>query len=295
MIDRDCFKEDLKPLNLFKLIKYKINFNKNNPDFFRPCGLHLFVGKQGGGKTLTAVKTAEKILEKYPKCKLITNLYLTNYPIITFSDFIKNNKDRYLELKKNLGDKADQVFYNIYLTENRVFEFVNDDDFKRYKNGDQGVLFLIDEIQLYWNSLQSKNINMDVINVVSQQRKNRMVLIATSQKFGRLAKALREQFEEVILCKNLLGFIQYNQHIDQKTMEGDDTTGLNLKGKVKEKHFFIHSPEDYKKYDTYYIIEKGKFISGEEQKKEIYSDDEIIIKEKEGGSKNEHRKSKSNN
>ena len=68
----------------------------------------------------------------------------------------------------------------------------------KYKNGEKGVIYFIDEIQLYFNSLQSKNINMDVMTQISQQRKQRIHIIATSQVFGRMAKPLREQFSSVI-------------------------------------------------------------------------------------------------
>ena len=46
-----------------------------------------------------------------------------------------------------------------------------------------------------------------------------------------------------------------------------------MKGKVKRKFWFIHSPNYYERYDTYRIIEKGKFVSGEEQQ-DIYNKQE---------------------
>ncbi len=77
---------------------------------------------------------------------------------------------------------------NVTYGKNRVFEFCDNDDFKRYSNGEFGVIFLVDEIQLYMNSLESKNINIEVITQISQQRKQRKHIIATSQVFGRMAK-----------------------------------------------------------------------------------------------------------
>ena len=56
---------------------------------------------------------------------------------------------------------------NVTYGENRVFEFCDNDDFKRYSNGEFGVIFLVDEIQLYMNSLESKNINIEVITQIS--------------------------------------------------------------------------------------------------------------------------------
>lgn len=294
MIDQNCTKEKFKPIKKFiRYIKYKFNFAKNNKDYFYADGLVCFCGEQGSGKTLSAVNYVYNLLKKYPNVKLVTNIELKEYPIITFSDYIKKNKKQYLNLKLELKEKTDEIFYNLYLKNNRVFEFKNNDDFARYNNGKEGVIFLVDEIQLYLNSLQSKNINLDVITQISQQRKQRKHIVATSQIFGRMAKPLREQFSTVILCKNILGFIQYNQEIDRDSMEGEESTGTNLRGKVKRKYIYLHDPEYYSRYDTYYVIEKNKFVSGEDQK-DIYSNSEIIkIEQKEGEKKNDRsRKSK---
>ena len=104
---------------LFELIKYNKNFKKNNPTYFHPDGLLVFVGGQGTGKTLSAVNYTYNLLALYPKALLVTNIDLRDYPI-------------------------DNV---------RVFRFNDATDLKKYKNGKEGVIFLIDEIHLYFNSL----------------------------------------------------------------------------------------------------------------------------------------------
>lgn len=176
------------------------------------------------------------LLEKYPAAKLVTNLSLKEYP----------------------------------LDGERVFPFCDNDDFARYVNGEQGVIYLVDEIQLYLNSLESKNINLDVVAQISQQRKQRKHIVATSQVFGRMAKPLREQFDSVILCKCVGGFLQYNQLLDRSSLESDDSTGTNLSGVVVDKFIWFHNPAMYERYDTYTVIQRGKFAAGENQRKEIY-------------------------
>lgn len=291
-LESKCCKEKFNPVvKLAKYLKHKFGFAKANPNYFYPDGLVIFTGRQGSGKTLSAVNYVYNLLNEYPQAKLVTNIQLKDYPIVTFKDYIENNKEQYLKLKETLGDKTDQTFYNLYLKNNKVFEFRNDEDFKRYDNGKQGVIFLVDEIQLYLNSLQSKNINLDTINQISQQRKQRKHVIATSQVFGRMAKPLREQFSEVVLCENILGFIQKNQYIDRTSIKEGDNTGLNLQGQVKGKYYFIHDPEYYSRYDTYYVIDKNKFVSGENQL-DIYNNQENYILEQKGDPKNERRKSK---
>lgn len=285
MIDESCCKEKFNPIKKFyKYIKYKFKFAKENPNYFYADGLVVFTGAQGEGKTLSAVNYVYNLLEKYPNSKLVTNLELKDYPIKTFNNFLIENENIYSKLIEEIGiEKANEILEELYKKKNRVFQFVDNDDFKKYNNDDKGVIFLVDEIQLYMNSLQSKNINLDVITQISQQRKQRKHIVCTSQVFGRMAKPLREQFSCIIVCKNYLGFIQCNKLIDRDSIEEEQsTTRTELRGKVKRKFWFIHSPEYYKKYDTYKVIEKGKFVAGEEQKQEIYNKEEnkeVIVNE----------------
>lgn len=284
MIDESCCKEKFNPIKKFyKYIKYKFKFAKENPQYFYADGLVVFTGAQGEGKTLSAVNYVYNLLEKYPNSKLVTNLELKDYPIKNFNNFLIENENTYRKLIEELGiEKANEILEKLYKENNRVFQFIDNDDFQRYDNNEKGVIFLVDEIQLYMNSLQSKNINLDVITQISQQRKQRKHIVCTSQVFGRMAKPLREQFSCVIVCKNYLGFIQCNKLIDRDSISDEQsTTGTELKGKVKRKFWFIHSPEYYKKYDTYKVIEKGKFVGAEEQQ-DIYNKEEyreVIIKD----------------
>ena len=242
MISYNAMKENLNPLNLYKKLKYDYVFYKNNPTYFRPDGLVVFVGGQGTGKTLSAVNYVYNLLEFYPKAKIITNIDLLEYPI--------DNE--------------------------RVFRFNCAEDLKKYKNGKEGVIFLIDEIQLYFNSLGSKNINMDVMTQISQQRKQRIHIVATSQVFGRMAKPLREQFSCVILCKSYFNFIQKNSLIDRDSIDGEESTGTNISGKVVKNFWFFRSPEMFKRYDTYAVIQNNN-LEVSTTKQDIY-----------GGGKNEY-------
>ncbi len=208
---------------LFKKMKYDINFRKENPGYFNPDGLFVFCGAQGSGKTLSAVNYVYNLMYMYPKCMLVTNIDLTDFPI--------DNE--------------------------RVFRFDNANDFAKYNNGMYGVIFLVDEIHLYMNSLKSKNINVDVMTQISQQRKQRKHIVATCQVFGRMAKPLREQFSCVVLCKSYFNFIQKNMLIDRDSINGEESTGTNISGVVKRNYIYFRSPEMFKRYDTYAVIENN--------------------------------------
>ena len=228
MISYSAMKEDLGIYRIFQKWKYNRDFRKNHPNYFQPDGLLVFIGAQGSGKTLSAVNYVYNLLETYPKSLLVSNIELTDYPF--------DNE--------------------------RVFYFNDATDLTKYNNGEYGVIFLIDEIQLYFNSLQSKNINIDVMTQISQQRKQRKHIIGTSQVFGRMAKPLREQFSNVILCKSYLNILQKNSLIDRDSLEGEESTGTNITGQVKKNFWFFRSPKMFKRYDTYAIINNPNLAIG---------------------------------
>lgn len=201
-------------------VKYKIDFYKNNPDFFRPEGLLIFCGPQGSGKTLSAVQYVKKVLKAFPKCKLVTNVEI-----------------------KGLSEDTE------------IIEYTGIECLTRIENSQYGVLYFIDEIHLEFNSLESKNIDIEVMIEVSQQRKQRKHIVGTSQVYGRMAKPLREQIKHAVLCKNYFGILQKNQLIDgENTTEKD---GHIETDKVKN-FWFFHSPELYTCYDTYKKMKRYK-------------------------------------
>ena len=272
MIDINSCRESMSPVAFGKSVVNRIETIKSNPDYFSADGLVCFCGPQGSGKTLSAVNYVYRLMEHYPAAKLVTNILLRDYPIVTYQEWFDSLEPA--EMIAALPDDPDKdtpPLWEKYVTENRVFEFRDNDDFSRYNNGDKGVIFLVDEIQLYLNSLESKNVNMDVLTQISQQRKQRKHIVCTSQVFGRMAKPLREQFSCIILCKAFLRFIQCNRLIDRDSLDDDNSTGTNLKGTVKKKFWWVHTPDMYGRYDTYYIIDRNKFVSGEQQR-DIYSD-----------------------
>lgn len=122
------------------------------------------------------------------------------------------------------------------------------DTLKYVSNGQLGVLYLIDEIHLELNSLESKNIDIEIMTEISQQRKQRKHIVGTSQRYIRMAKPLREQIHDMVICKNYFHCIQFNKYID-----GDSATEKDgkLQADVKSRKIFLHSPDMYARYDTY--------------------------------------------
>ena len=92
--------------------------------------------------------------------------------------------------------------------------------FTDINNGYAGVIYLIDEIHLEFNSLESKKMDSNIFTVVSQQRKQRKHIVGTSQVFSRIAKPFREQFRYAVACRTVLRCIQVNALIDGEKCPG---------------------------------------------------------------------------
>lgn len=203
----------LNPGNVFSVIQHNLEFSKAHPDYFKPDGLLIFCGSQGSGKTLSAVQYVLDVCRNYPKAKLCTNVSIAGLP-----------------------------------EETEVIDYDGLDCIKNLENGEYGIIYFIDEIHLEFNSLESKNIPIEIMIEVSQQRKQRKHIVGTTQVYGRMAKPLREQIKNAVLCANYFGCIQINTLIDgDKSVEKDGV----LVTETTKKYIWFHHPDLYNSYDTY--------------------------------------------
>lgn len=207
-------------LQVGSCIKYNIDFRRQNPQYFDPEGIMIFCGSQGSGKTLSAVQYVKRVCNDYPAAILVTNVDIKGLPATT-----------------------------------QVVEYDGLESLKMIENGYAGVIYFIDEIHLELNSLESKNIDMDTIVELSQQRKQRKHIVGTSQVYMRMAKPLREQVKNVVLCRNFFKYFQYNILIDG--FESKEENG-KLIASVQKKFFWLHSPDLYSSYDTYAKMRRYK-------------------------------------
>lgn len=109
---------------------------------------------------------------------------------------------------------------------NEVIRYTEPNDLGRYgSNGDDGVVFLLDEIHLIWNSLESKSVTPADMIEFAQSRKQRRLIVGTAQRVTRIAKPIREQLKYVVDCHNLFGWLQMNTLIDmEQCIESVDGT-----------------------------------------------------------------------
>ena len=131
---------------------------------------------------------------------------------------------------------------------NVTVEYWGLDCLKFINNGPYGVLYFIDEIQLEFNNLD-RNIPVEIMIEISQQRKQRKHIVGTSQRFKRTSKFLREQTHDCVDCRCFFGLIQYNKLIDGESI--DENSSGKLTYHTKKRSIFFHDVDLYEYYDTY--------------------------------------------
>lgn len=200
--------------NLFVLLPARLvaDYNSRNPDAFSHKGVIIFTGRQGKGKTIAMAKQILDWQYEFPLCKVITN-------------FAYTKQDDELKHWRQLTD---------------------------YSNGVYGVIAAMDETQNWFSSNQSKDFPPEMLQVVTQNRKNRRVILGTAQSFNRLSKPLREQTTEVRKCMTFFGALTV---VIRQEPEVDAVSGDVLRYRYLGMYYFVHTDEIRNCFDTYRVIE----------------------------------------
>lgn len=206
----------LNPKHLCDTLDYKLRFARENPDYFYPSGIWLATGPQGAGKTLTIVQIAQKMAADYPKAKIASNMPLYGF-------------DR------------------------EIIPFTTYEDLQLITNGLNGVIIVLDEFQVWYNCKVSKDIPIEEIACFCQMRKDRRIILSTSQVYKRVAIDIREQMSYIIDCHNLFNVMQINTIMDPRT--GKEVDG-HVSGDIVCHRVWFHSPELYAMYETLNKIER---------------------------------------
>lgn len=211
--------------------QYANDIMDREPDFFRHQGLIVFTGRQGRGKSIGMVEYAMRMQEEYPKAKCISNI-----------DY-KYQDDELKHWK----------------------QLVN------YKNGHQGLIVIMDELQNWFSSNQSRNFPPEMLGVITQNRKNRRIILGTSQSFHLLAKSIRSQATEVRECITLAGVITIIRRREPI---------LNCDGDVEEWknrgfYFFVHNKKIRESYDTWQVTES--LTASGFQERDYLKDNDIVV------------------
>ncbi len=187
---------------------------------FSEYGFTFYVGRQGAGKTISMVRYLELIKERYPHCLIVTNFQYYR------SDWIMNDWRDLLTIR----------------------------------NGTDGVVFAIDEIHSEYDSSKWNDVPESLLSEISQQRKQRIKIVATAQFFSRVAKPLREQAATVVHCSTWVNRLTRNREYDalQYATVVDNPIVAKKKIKPLRKTTFVQSDGLRHCYDTYEKIERMK-------------------------------------
>ena len=192
--------------------RFVLDLLTRDPNEFQLYGFHLFVGEQGSGKTVAVAEFLGRIKRDYPLASIATNFEYTH-------------QDSSIESWKDL------IFNN---------------------NGIYGQADVVDEVQNWFSSNQSKDFPPEMIQEITQQRKQRKIFIGTTQRFERMSKPLREQVNYLYYPMTLFGCLT----IVRVFKPNVDADGQIAKKKPIRIYFFVHNDEIRNSFDTYHKIKK---------------------------------------
>lgn len=201
-------------LNLKGAPEYVRELSLKDDSSFPYQGLWIFSGCQGSGKTLLAMHLLKQMHDEYPECLIVSNISIYGIPSIPYTGI---------------------------------------DDFEKYNNGTKGIIFLIDEIHTLFSSLESAKMPISSLTVWSQNRKNRRVILGTSQRFTRVAKGIREQTLYNYECRRpLLCFYGY------RIVEADlyDDNGKYIGEKPPLWSWYIPKVNVMRAYNTLEVVKR---------------------------------------
>ena len=186
-------------------------------DPFPFAGMWIFSGSQGSGKTLLMMHLLKEIMEQCPKALIVSNISIYGVPSIPYTGI---------------------------------------EDFEKYNNGADGIVFVIDEIHTLFNSLESKGMPLSTMQVWCQNRKNRRLILGTSQRFTRISKGVREQATWNYECRKGLCGLLYSYRVFDGSMYDDNGDYKDEKPKL---NFYVPRVSVMRMYNTLEVIKRDNF------------------------------------
>lgn len=225
---------------------------------FNKYGIRIYTGMFGKGKTLTATYYAMKWYKKYGD----SLLFLSNYKLagIPYTQLI--SFEQLVIIQENwqkLENYKTQLQSGVELEKSELAEYEKLQKEWHY----QGVVVLIDEIELLLNNRKYSDFPLELLHTLCQQRKFKMVILATAQRFGMVDIAFRRITTFVEECNKLWRF-QCTKVYD--AWEVENAINPKLVKPIGRRCFFVRN-KLFKSYDTTQSITRentADFISNKE-------------------------------
>lgn len=208
------------PINIKGVVPVLEELTLKNDKTFPYAGLWIFSGGQGSGKTLLMMHLLKMIHEEYPDALILSDISIFGIPCIPYTGI---------------------------------------EDIEKYSNGSKGLIVVLDEIHTLFNSLESKNMPLSQMQIWCQNRKNKRLILATSQRFTRVGKPVREQANLNYECKKPLPFL-YAYRV--KDAQDYDDNG-NYIGDVENFNYYVPNVSVMRMYNTLEVIRREDHIKDE--------------------------------
>lgn len=204
-------------------------FKERKWEQFNCYGIDMWIGMFGHGKTLSMSHHAEQLYAQYgDSIRFISNYKLNNIPYIPLINF---------EQLVDLGEEEESPY--------------------------QGTVVLIDEIENLLSHRNYANFPLELLHMLTQQRKKRVYIMCSAQRFFMVDKLWRSITTNVYDCNKYWRF-QHMELYDAWDYEnGMNPQLLQRSGNI---WWFVRD-KDYHAYDTSEMIMKGSaedFISNDE-------------------------------
>lgn len=186
-------------------------------DPFPYAGMWLFSGSQGSGKTLLMMHLLKQILDQCPNAMVISNISIYGVPSIPYKGI---------------------------------------EDFDEYNNGADGIIFVIDEIHTLFNSLESKGMPLSTMQVWCQNRKNRRLILGTSQRFTRISKGVREQATWNYECSRGILSLIYSYRVFDGSAYDDNGKYID---EEPRRNFYIPKVSVMRMYNTLEVVKRDNY------------------------------------
>ena len=210
-------------VDLFYYIKFK------KWDEYNLFGIQLYVGMFGHGKTLSMTHRARLIYNKFGnRVRFISNYHLNDIPYIPLINFNQ---------LVDLGEEQDNKY--------------------------DGTVVLIDEVENVLSHRNFANFPLELLHTLTQQRKKKVFILASAQRFFMVDKLFRSITDYVIDCNKFWRF----QHCE--IFDAWDLENAVNRDMLRRKHniwWFVKN-QDYNSYDTSEMVSKHTaedFISNDQ-------------------------------